>query len=547
MIQLSFGNHNPDVLTCIANLSNDEVFTPPNVANAMLDQVAEAWAKDHEGADIWKNPEVTFLDPFTKSGVFLREITHRLVEGLSTEIPDLQERVNHILTRQVFGIAITNLTALLSRRSVYCSKWASGEHSICRDFDNDNGNIWFERTEHTWAGGTKEFRVNPLTSEEEVVYVNRQCSFCGAGEAGYSRGDDRETHAYAFIHTNDIKTRLNEMFGGEMHFDVVVGNPPYQLNDGGFGKSAAPIYQLFVEQAKKLDPSYLSMIIPSRWFAGGKGLDDFRESMLTDKRMRHITDYIDSDEAFPGVDLAGGVSYFLWEKDNPGLCEVETKLRGETIVTSDRKLDEYDVFIRYGEALSILRKIWPDGVSFDQTLGSRMSGRNAFGFSTNAKGKSSKSGLKKPISLVGSSGTTFVEEEDVSSNKNWVKMWKSTVSRASPAGGRPDKNGQFYGLSSIRVIPPDSVTTEAYPVVSAFETRPEAENMCSYLRTKFVRFLLTLRSANQSVGKSTFAFVPILPMQEKWTDSLLYEKYNLTQNEIDFVESMVRPMDGGDE
>lgn len=539
-------NHNPDVLTCIANLSNDEVFTPPEIANAMLDQVADAWAADHGGASIWANPDVKFLDPFTKSGVFLREITYRLTDGLSNTFPDLQDRVNHILTKQVYGIGITTLTAMLARRSVYCSKWASSEHSICTAFDNDAGNIWFERTKHTWTGGKPEARIHPVTGEDVTVYTNRRCSYCGAGEADYDRGDELETHAYAFIHTDNIHHRLTEIFGESMQFDVVIGNPPYQLSDGGHGKSAAPIYQKFVEQAKELDPRYLTMIIPSRWFAGGKGLDGFRESMLSDTRIRHITDYIDSDEAFPGVDIAGGVSYFLWNRNNPGLCEVETILRGNSTVISDRQLDEYDVFIRYGEALAILRKIWPDGVSFDQTLGSRMSGRNAFGFSTNAKGKSSASSLENPVLLVGSNGTTFVEESDVSANSSWIRMWKATVSRASPAGGRPDKNGQFYGLSSIKVIPPNSVTTEAYPVVSAFDTQSEAENMCSYLRTKFVRFLLTLRSVNQSVGKSTFAFVPILSMDEKWSDSLLYEKYNLTQQEIAFIESMVRPMEDDD-
>ncbi len=320
--------HNPDVLTCIANLSNDEVFTPPEIASAMVDQVAEAWARDNGGANIWANPNVTFLDPATKSGVFLREITSRLVEGLVEEIPDLQERVNHILTRQVFGLAITNLTALLSRRSVYCSKWANRKYSIVTEFDNPAGNIWFERTEHDWQGGTREVRVNPATGEDEFVYSNRRCCYCGAGEADYNRGEDLESHAYAFIHTANIADRLERIFGEGMQFDVVIGNPPYQLSDGGAGKSAKPIYQLFVQQAMNLNPAYLSFIVPSRWMAGGKGLESFRQSMLADKRIRHLVDYIDSDEAFPGVDIAGGVSYFLWKRDDPGLCTVDTVMRG---------------------------------------------------------------------------------------------------------------------------------------------------------------------------------------------------------------------------
>lgn len=216
---------NPDVLTCIANLSNDEVFTPPEFANRMLDLVATTWASNNKGADIWANPSVRFLDPFTKSGVFLREITSRLSKGLEKQIPDLQERVDHILTKQVFGIGITHLTSLLARRSVYCSKHANGPHSIASKFTNDAGNIWFQRMEHRWAKG--------------------KCTYCGASQQALDLGEGRETHAYAFIHTDNIQARMAELFGGDMQFDVIVGNPPYQLDDGGHGASAAPIYQLF--------------------------------------------------------------------------------------------------------------------------------------------------------------------------------------------------------------------------------------------------------------------------------------------------------------
>ena len=200
-IQASFTlrGHNPDVLTCIANLSNDEVFTPPELAGRMLDMLAEAWAADHDGADLWTDKTVRFLDPFTKSGVFLREITSRLTEGLAQQVPVLQERVNHILTRQVFGIGITKITSLLARRSVYCSKYANGAHSIAKGFDSDAGNIWFERTDHTWN--------------------ETKCTYCGAPRTIFDREVGLETHAYAFIHTDDIKGRLAELFGDHMQFD----------------------------------------------------------------------------------------------------------------------------------------------------------------------------------------------------------------------------------------------------------------------------------------------------------------------------------------
>ncbi|MEC5214178.1 hypothetical protein RCH06_002740 [Polaromonas sp. CG_9.5] len=264
---------NPDVLTCIANLSNDEVFTPPEFANRMLDTLAEAWAADHDGASLWADKTVRFLDPCTKSGVFLREITSRLTLGLASVIPDLQERVNHILTKQVFGIGITRLTSLLARRSVYCSKHANSAHSVVREFDNDAGNIWFQRTKHTW--------------------INEKCKFCSASQTALDRGEGLETHAYAFIHTDNIKTRMAELFGNDMQFDVIIGNPPYQLGDGGGGggASATPIYNLFVETALSLEPRYVVMITPSRWFSGGKGLDDFRDRMLRDHRFVKLVDF----------------------------------------------------------------------------------------------------------------------------------------------------------------------------------------------------------------------------------------------------------------
>ena len=356
-VSFTLRGRNPDVLTCIANLSNDEVFTPPELAGRMLDMLAEAWGQDHGGADLWADKTVRFLDPFTKSGVFLREITSRLTEGLALQMPDLQERVNHILTRQVFGIGITKLTSLLARRSVYCSKYANGAHSIAKGFDSDAGNIWFERTEHTW--------------------VNGQCTFCGASQAAMDRGEALETHAYAFIHADNIKTRMTELFGETMQFDVIIGNPPYQLTDGGYGTSAAPIYQLFVEHAKALEPRYLSMVIPARWFSGGKGLDEFRESMLADNRLRSIADYLSAADVFPGVGLKGGVCYFLWNRDHPGLCDVSTHFKDWPVSTATRPLMENgaDIFVRFNEGLSILKKVMAtERQSVSQSVRNRVTG-----------------------------------------------------------------------------------------------------------------------------------------------------------------------------
>ena len=338
--------YNPDVLSCIANLSNDEVFTPPEFANQMLDLLPK---------DIWSDPNATFLDPACKSGVFLREIAKRLIVGLESEFPNLEERLEHIFKKQLFGIAITELTSLLSRRSVYCSKYPTSVYSVVQ-FDNPEGNIDYKQMPHSWELG--------------------RCKYCGVAKSSYDRGESLESYAYEFIHLDNLK----EVF--DMKFDVIIGNPPYQMSDGGNKASASPVYHLFVEQAKKLNPRYLTMVIPARWYAGGKGLDSFRNEMLGDKRISNLVDYPDSKDCFPGVDIAGGICYFLWQRDKQfAHCEVESH-RGGQVSISQRILDEYETFIREEEAISIIKKV----SSFrEATMDSQVTSRKPFGLATNVK------------------------------------------------------------------------------------------------------------------------------------------------------------------
>lgn len=521
---------NPDVLTCIANLSNDEVFTPPELANRMLDMVAQTWATDHDGADLWSDSSVKFLDPFTKSGVFLREITTRLVKGLAGEIPDLQKRVNHILTQQVFGIGITRLTSLLARRSLYCSKWANGPHAVAKGFTTEAGNIWFERTEHTW--------------------VNGKCTYCGASQQALDRGGDMETHAYAFIHTDNIKTRMAELFGDAMQFDVIIGNPPYQLSDGGYGTSAAPIYQMFVEQAKQLEPRYLSMIIPARWFAGGKGLDDFRESMLSDDRLRSIDDYLSASDVFPGVGLKGGVCYFLWNRDHRGLCQVSTHFKDWPVSTATRPLMEAgaDVFIRFNEGVSILKKVMdyetgasgsvelPAGKKFDALVSSR----KPFALETTFKGRK----IKKADDLLiyQNGGTGYVSRESISAGLEYVDAWKIYVGRAAPGTGNRDTYPHRI-LSTPFIGEPGSVCSETYLCIGPFATKAEAENALSYLTCRLTRLLILLHKPSQDTTRKVYTFVPKQDWSRPWSDADLYARYGITQDEIDFIEKVVRPMD----
>jgi site-specific DNA-methyltransferase (adenine-specific) len=513
--QVSFSLHgrNPDVLTCIANLSNDEVFTPPEFANRMLDTLTEVWAANNDGANLWADSSVRFLDPCTKSGVFLREMTSRLTEGLKTEIPELQERVYHILTKQLFGIGITHLTGLLARRSVYCSKHANGPHSIAKGFSTDAGNIWFERLTHTWVEG--------------------RCTFCGASRKTLDRGKGFETHAYAFIHARDIKARIAKIFGDDMQFDVIIGNPPYQLDDGGYGTSAAPIYQLFVEKALDLVPRYAVFVTPSRWMAGGKGLDKYRERMLSDKRMRSIVDFPKLYEAFPGVKIRGGISYFLWDGEHNGPCTVQTIWDGKpTGAAVARHLDAYDVLVRRNEAVPILEKVRTKG---EPTLHECVSSRKPFGLATNFRGKPTAVGLKRPVKLFENQRVGWIERNAIPVNPDWIDKWK--VLMTAVQGTSAAIETKF--LSRPIIADPGTACTETYLVAGHFDDKTEAVNYARYLRTRFVRFLVSLRKVTQHATRDVYAFVPALPLNQEWTDAKLYERYGLTQDEVGFIESQI--------
>ncbi|AXI99338.1 site-specific DNA-methyltransferase (adenine-specific) [Cyclonatronum proteinivorum] len=493
-------NYNPDVLSCLANLSNDEVFTPPNLVNDILDLLP---------AELWSNPNAKFLDPVSKSGVFLREMAKRLMKGLETQIPDKQERINHIFSQQLYGIAITDLTALLSRRSVYCSKTANGKYSICETFNDEQGNILYKRMKHTWQNG--------------------KCTYCGASQEVYDREDALETYAYNFIHTDKLKKIFN------MKFDVIVGNPPYQLSDGsGKGAGAVPIYQKFITQAKKLNPRYLTMIVPSRWFAGGRGLDEFRNEMLNDKRIKKIHDFLNASDCFPGVEIKGGVCYFLWDREYSGECEVNTYENNSLISTSKRPLLEKgtEVFIRYNEAIPIIRKI--KAKNFDP-LNKIISSAKPFGLRTYFKGKDSP--FKDSIKIYANQHIGYIKRNEVLQNSQWIDQHKVIAPYAVGSGdSKTDLVKPIYSE-------PGSCCSETYIVFGPFSSKKRCENLMGYINTKFFHFCLTLKKNTQHATKTAYEFVPLQNFDESWTDEKLYKKYGLTKDEIAFIESMIRPMD----
>ena len=532
---LSFHGRNPDVLNSIANLSNDEVFTPPEFANRMLDTLEQAWAESNNGENIWSNPDLKFLDPFTKSGVFLREIATRLIKGLESEIPDLQARVDHILSKQVFGIATTHLTSLMARRSLYCSKKANGKHSITKKFKDEAGNIWFQPLSHTWKRGTiRELTMDEFGNEVER-YVDGKCKYCGASKRDFEREEGLELHAYGLIHNDDPKKWVGEIFGAEMQFDVIIGNPPYQLKDGGGGSSASPLYHKFFEKALALEPKYLCMVIKSNWFSGGKGLTEFRSTMLNSKKVSHLVDFADSRKAFEGVDVAGGVCYFLWDSD--GLhdrCEV-TSFGNSGPTKELRALDEYPVLIRDNIAVRIVRKVQSKGSRF---MDSVVSSRRPFDLDSSFAGAS-----QGELTLYKSGGDAFTDRDKVPAGQHLVDAWKVLISKTSSEhAGQADKSGKRRVLSRIEVMPPASVATESYLIIGPYESEQSAAKMADYLKTRFARYLLSSILLTQNISKGSFSFVPLPDISQELTDDKLFDLYDLSHQEREEIEQTIKEL-----
>ena len=489
----------PDILEVISDLSNYEVYTPPKIARDLLDLLP---------SEVWSNPNLRWLDPGCKTGIFLREAAKRLMVGLEISFPDEQERLEHILRNMLHGIAITSLTAMLSRRTLYCSKDATCKSSIVK-MPHPRGQIWFENLNHNFVKG--------------------YCSDCKSQNSDEVLED---FHAYGFIHKNTFN-KIAEEF--DMKFDVIVGNPPYQMESENNNRNM-PLYNLFVEQAKELNPKYIAMIIPSRWYAGGLGLGEFRSQMLTDKRIRKVVDFPVASEVFPGPEIKGGVCYFLWDRDNEGECDV-TLVRGYIRHGPvSRDLSEFEVFVRDSRGLDILNKILKKN---ERSITEVLSADKEFGMTSNFSGyKEKKSAGDIPIFLnrSGKRIQAWISRKDINKSESLIDTWKVFSPKAGSDGGQklPDAV-----LGTPFIGPNPSVCTQTYLFFHC-ASEEEAKSIESYIKTRFVRFLVSLRKNTQDATPATYTWVPIQKWDKEWSDEKLFKKYEITDEEQKYISEMVK-------
>ena len=508
-----------------------EVFTAEREVNAMLDLVKQ----ETERVDS------RFLEPACGDGNFLSEILRRKLEAAKKRampprkkrpLPIEFEKQSVIAVSSVYGVDLLLDNVLACRRRLY-DIWNAEYEAVCR------GEVSEERRE----------AVRFILSRN--IVCGNALSLKAADENGSDTDEPIVFSEWSFVTGTKMQRRdfrFDKLLAGEYGasatrkkradaFDVIIGNPPYQLSDGGggAGRSAAPVYHFFVQQAKRLNPRYVSMIIPSRWFNGGKGLGGFRQSMLNDGRMAKIVDYADSRDCFKGVDIPGGVCYFLWDNRHQGTCAVTNVAKDGSTDTEERALNEFDTFIRQNRAVGIVKKAQARG----ETMMSEMvSSRKPFGLESKQTFDANGD-----IVLRSSAGIGKVLRSRLLSGFDLVDKWKVIVSKvAFEHAGVPDKEGKMRVLSVVQKLAPLSACTESYLVAGAFDSEGEADHLLAYLNTKFARFLIMQMLASMNMSRSSYSFVPVQSWEKAWSDEELYDKYGLSDDEIAFVEHMIRPM-----
>lgn len=521
-----------DILETITNVGNDEVFTPRKTCDMILDSLPE---------EVWHNPNYKWLNPATKNGIFEREIAIRLDRGLKDIIPDEETRKKHILQNMIFAIGQTKFTANVARRTLYyCSQAnrkcdgikASDGHYVNGYaigngtwFDDEEGNIKTPKSEHAFE-------------------KNGKCKFCGVqSDSKYNSSDQREHYAYEFIHYGkfELERHLQDLFfkgDRTMKFDVIIGNPPYQLSTNDSGIQAAPIYQKFVLNAISLEPKFISMIIPSRWFTGGIGLDEFRTSFLNDMHVQLLHDFPKSRDCFPTVDIAGGVCFFLWDSTYNGNTKVISQTGDKTTIRV-RKMNDFDIFVRDNIGVDIITKVSNKSTDF---LNNFVYSISPFNLPTNTRGE------EKPFSgsvkLISSKGESYIDAEEIKKGKELIAKYKVTIGQLNPDRGGVNNalDGKSNVTTKIKIYGPGEVFTATYLLLGAFDTLQEAKFFESFIKTKFVRYLIFSTLSSMHITKDNFRFVPLLKFDHAYSDTELNSYFELNGEEIDLINSLIREM-----
>lgn len=533
-----------DILETITNVGNDEVFTPRRTCDMMLDSLPE---------EVWHNPSYKWLNPATKNGIFEREIALRLDKGLEHVIKDREERRKHILQKMIFSIGQTKFTSNVARRTLYycsranrkCDGLKAADGHYINGYAIGNGS-WFDSEE----GNIK----TPHTTHE--FGKDGKCIYCRiAKTSNYMNANQREQYSYDFIHINHLvlDKKLQQMFfkgDKNMKFDIIIGNPPYQLADGGgTGDSAKPIYNLFIDQARSLSPKYISMIIPSRWMKGGKGLDDFRKTMIEDTHIKMIYDFENSAECFPNNHIDGGVCFFVWDINYNGMVDYYYKPKDDAATFSKRylKTDASDTVVRDYKQLSILEKIVSKK---EPKFSSIVYSRNPYGFNSdffNRKETHSEiviheNPFEDCVKIYGVEGkkggskrvSGYIESKNVRKSRDTINKYKLLFSKAftTTATVPPE----------IILAQPNEICTETFLLIGGWKSKNEQLNCLTYMKTKFFRALLFFNRHSLNISKESFDLIPIQTFNRKWTDKDLYEKYGLSNDEINYIEKNIEEM-----
>lgn len=541
-----------DILTLFEQLNSHEVFTPPRVARDMLDLLPK---------DIWCDPSIRILDPCVKSGVFLREAMYLLIDGLAGkgkhvghdgieyDLNDGKQRMNHILKNMLFGIATSELTSYVSRRTLYGVMEANTDKqtALIEAFEKSKNNkqwIEDEKVRFLVRNHFNEYYDHGMFNTPDYKGFEHEGNIFYPTEAINKKVDDSndfiiEDTYYPFIEEQVNHEKIQQIKDRQMKFDVIIGNPPYQVNTSNQGKQAKPIYQKFIQSAIELKPRVITMITPSRWFTGGMGLSSFRSDMMKDRRIKEIHDFSNSKECFPGVSISGGVNFFLWENKYQGSCSFHSH-RGSDVDTFKCFLDKYPVVIRNAAASSILEKVsnvmLENGI---KTLSEIVKPINNFDLSSSFRGSN-----EGEISVLHSKGKGLCSRVDVRDYDGSVDMYKVVVSRTvAEHANEPSKDGTFKVIAKNVVLPPMHVCTHSYLVVGAFKSENEAKRLRRFLGGKFARYLILQTLTGIDLSKERFSFVPLLNDAECFSDEELYKKFELSESDVIAIESTIKDIE----